>query len=146
MLVILRMVGHTAAWLLVLTAALLLMPRAFGLDDAYIALHSARVLVAGSDPIFASPALVGATSPAYVALIALMLSIRVPPFAALWVANVAGAVAFIAAAWALTAAADLPPIKRVIVVLVTLASGYVWLQLTNGLETGWAIAAIVYLI
>ena len=43
------------------------------LDDAYIALHSARVVLSGHDPIYQVPALVGVTSPAYVALLTVII-------------------------------------------------------------------------
>ncbi len=62
----------------VLAAYLVTPPRA-RLDDAYIALHSARVLLSGRDPIFGVPALAGATSPIHVAAIAALLGIGVRP-------------------------------------------------------------------
>jgi len=42
-------------------AAYLLTPPLARLDDSYIALHSARVVLSGHDPVFNVPALVGAT-------------------------------------------------------------------------------------
>ena len=54
-------------------AAYSLTPPLARLDDAYIALHSARVVLSGHDPVFGVPALVGATSPVYVALLTAIL-------------------------------------------------------------------------
>ena len=59
---------------LAVLAAYQLTPQLARLDDAYIALHSARVVLSGNDPVFGVPALVGATSPAYVALLTAILA------------------------------------------------------------------------
>jgi hypothetical protein len=36
--------------------------------------------------------------------------------------------------------------RRIILTLVTLTAGFCWLQLTNGMETGWALAVLLWLI
>ena len=43
---------------------------AFPLDDAYITLHNARVLLTGSDPYYGTSPLTGATSGVHLALVA----------------------------------------------------------------------------
>ena len=59
-------------------AAYLVTPDTPWLDDAYITLHSARVVVTGVDPRYQAPALTGSTSPLHVALTAGFLAIGIP--------------------------------------------------------------------
>src|SRR5262245_41662439 len=76
-------------------AAYALTPPFARLDDAYIALHSARVVLSRQDPVFGVRALVGATSPPYVALLAGLIALGVPNGdMALRIANSGGMVAF----------------------------------------------------
>jgi molybdopterin converting factor small subunit len=53
------------------------------LDDGYITLHSASVLVTEIDHVFGEPALTGSTSPPHVALVAAALATGLPPLFAL---------------------------------------------------------------
>lgn len=127
-------------------AAYSLTPPLARLDDAYIALHSARVVLSGHDPTFGVPALVGATSPVYVALLTAILSIGITAGdAALRLANALGIVAFAAAVWYLGRTLGLALARRVALVAVALGSGIVVMfNLTNGLETGWAMATLTF--
>ena len=129
-------------------AAYHLTPPLARLDDAYIALHSARVLLAGHDPIFNVPALVGVTSPAYVALVAAILAAGVKVGdTALRAANALGIVAYGVAVWRLADTVGLSRSRRAALVAMALGSGIVIVfNLTNGLETGWAMAALTFAI
>ena len=131
------------AWLLVFALAYVFTPALFELDDAYISLHSARALLSGGDTVFGSPALTGVTSPPYVGLIAVLLA---GGFPALRIATAAGLTAFTLSLWMLGSALYLSPARRLILVAVTLGSGYTLVNATNGLETGWALATSTALI
>ena len=134
------------AFPLSIVAAYQLMPPLARLDDAYIALHSARVALAGDDPIFGVPALVGATSPAYVALLTGILAAGVTTGdTVLRLANALGMVAFALSVWYLAVVEQLPLVRRAALVVVALGSGVIIpFNLTNGLETGWAIATLAF--
>ena len=128
-------------------AAYCLTPPLARLDDAYIALHSARVVLSGHDPVFGAPALAGATSPVYVALLTAILGFGIATGdSALRLANALGIVAFAAGSGTL---AELSSSRSapLALVAVTLGSGVVVLfNLTNGLETGWAMATLTFAI
>jgi hypothetical protein len=130
-----------------LGVAYLLTPPLARLDDAYIALHSARVVLSGHDPVFGVAALVGATSPAYVALLVGILgSGVVSGLAALRLANSAGLVAYVAAVWYLADVVGLTRGRRLALLGIALTSGVVMFHLTNGMETGWAMAVLTFVI
>jgi hypothetical protein len=133
---------------LAIVAAYRLTPPLARLDDAYIALHSARVVLSGHDPIFGVPALVGATSPAYVALLTGILAAGVTDGdTVLRLANALGIVAFAWSVWYLAGVEKLSLVRRVALVIVALGSGVIIpFNLTNGLETGWAIATLTFAI
>ena len=136
------------AFPLAMAAAYRFTPPLARLDDAYIALHSARVTLSGHDPIFGVPALVGATSPAYVALLAGLLAAGVTDGdTVLRVANALGLVACALSVWYLASVEKLSLLRRVALVVVALGSGVIIpFNLTNGLETGWAIAMLTFAI
>ncbi len=118
-------------------------PPAFALDDAYISLHSARVLLQGADPAFGAPALVGATSPPFVALLTALLIAHLP---AVRLATALGLVAFVAGLWTLGRSVGLSVARVTTIIALVLVSGFVFLNLRNGLETGWALASVAWLI
>jgi hypothetical protein len=138
--------GRTAAVLacaITFVVAYLRTPPLFALDDAYISLHSARVLLSGHDASFLAPAMTGVTSPAYVALLVALLVLKLP---ALRVATALGVTAFVAGVWALGTTLQLSLTRRALLVVIVLGSGFAFLNATNGLETGWAFAALTWLI
>jgi hypothetical protein len=142
-----RIAGVAVGFSIALAIAYPLTPRLARLDDAYIALHSARVVLSGQDPIFGVAGLVGATSPAYVALLVGILRLGLGTgAAALRVANAVGLIAYAAAVWYLAGAAALTRIRRLALLAIALASGLVMVNLTNGMETGWAMATLTFLI
>lgn len=116
----------------------------FPLDDAYITLHNARVVLTGRDPSFPGvPALVGATSPVHLALVAALMLV-VPPAVASFLAGTAACVAY--ALGLARMAFDRADDARfaALIVALGLLSGYAPFQLLNGLETGLAMAAVAW--
>jgi hypothetical protein len=126
------------------TAAYELSPANY-IDDAYITLHNARLLAfGGTDPNFpgVSP-LVGSTSLVHVSLEALALRVF-QPYAAVWVTLWIGAVLYTAGLWSLCR--QLPGWWRVLLVATGLTVGYTSMHLFYGLETGYALAGVVWAI
>lgn len=117
----------------------------FPLDDAYITLHNARVLLAGGvDEVYGVPPLVGATSPIHLALTALALLITPSaPEGALLVATL-GAALYLLGAAALAAQRALKPWQAAAVVAIATDSGFAAYHLFNGLETPWAMAGVTW--
>jgi hypothetical protein len=116
----------------------------FPLDDAYITLHNAQVLLSGSDTSFPGvPAVQGATSPAHLALVVLLGHV----FPVSWAAWIAGwiAIALLAtgiARW--IAMAKMPLVPALGLLVVVLFGADTPYQLLNGIETGLAMAGIVW--
>jgi len=129
-----------AGALAIVPVAYVCLPQAFSFDDAFIALHSARVLLAGVDPVYGTPALVGATSPPYVALLAVFLRLGAGGVTALKIVTAFGVAAYVAGVCALGETLRLSRFKIAALLVFALASGYVWIDATNGIETGWAMA------
>jgi hypothetical protein len=130
-----------------LVAAFAATPRAFALDDAYIALHSARVVIGGHDAVFGTPALTGVTSPAYVALLVVLLRLGVSDVQALQTAAALGLAAYIGGVWTLAAVAGVRSYwSRAATTVVAVGAGLGVINATNGLETGWAMAVLCWLI
>lgn len=113
------------------------------MDDGYIALHSAQVLVSGHDVAYGVPALTGATSPPHVALLALLLASGMSGAVAMRACAAMSVLAFLVAVWWLGTAARLTTRQRLVLVVIGLGSGGVYMQITNGLETGFAIAGVI---
>ena len=105
-----------------------------------------EVLGVGADPIQGggvASALNGATSIVHLALIALLLLALPPPFAlygAMWLGVLAYALGLVR----LCQVGRVPPLAAPLVVLAGLLIGQGPYQLTNGLETGLAMAAVVW--
>jgi hypothetical protein len=138
-----RLVRRPWLWLAAgLLLAYAVVPAASALDDAYISLHSARVLLQGRDPAYGTAALVGATSPPYVALLAGLLALHLP---ALRLASAMGLVAFLAGLWVLGRTAGLSAWQSAAAAAAVLVSGLVFVVARNGIETGWALAGVVWL-
>jgi MFS family permease len=135
-----------AAIALVVAAAWLATPAYPPLDDGYISVDSAQSVLAGSDTQYASPPLTGVTSPPYTFLLMLLLAAGLPPLAALRAALALGLAALAVALWALARSAGLDGWRRFVLPIAVLAAGPVIPQATNGVETGWAMAAGVALI
>jgi hypothetical protein len=116
------------------------MPPLTGLDDGYIALHSAQVLLSGHDPVFGVPALIGSTSTPHVAMLAAVLAAHVPPLIALRLVSGLGFAAMLGGTWWLS---DRLPLAQRACMAAIVGSAF-HAHAANGLETGWAIAVGVF--
>jgi hypothetical protein len=116
------------------------------LDDAYIVMHSADVLRAGVDPVYQVPALTGITSPAYLLLVYLLERIGCSGLLAVRIATIAGVWTFLIGVWTLAASAGASGLKRIPVLAAAALAGWMATNITNGLETGWATALVVWAI
>lgn len=139
---------YGATILLVLVLAVLhrrlLGPPVFPMDDAYITLHNAQVFWLGHDPNYvgASP-LTGATSVIHLGLVVLIASLVAPltaQYVAMWLAVLAYALGLVR----LCRANNAPPALAALGTLAGLFIGQAPYQLTNGLETGLAMAAVAW--
>ena len=130
-----------------IAAALLIVDRPFilDMDDAYITAVNARALLAGVDPNYGAPALAGATSLFDLAGVALLSLVMSPP-AACALFGVLGAIAYLQAVVSLAASYRLTGGQVAILLLLAGFTGFVALQLFNGLETAWGLAAATALI
>jgi hypothetical protein len=137
-----RWLAALMLWAIVLVTAYGLTPTLAPLDDSYIALASAQSVVRGQDPHYGSPALVGVTSPAYVALLAGLLETGLAPLTALRVAGALSLTSLLASLGWLATVAGTTGWRALALVGVVVPSGFVVTHSTNGLETGFAMALI----
>ena len=138
--------GHALAVLCIVAVAYLVTPTLFDLDDAYIPLYAAQAALGGADPVYGSAVLAGATSPAYVALLIATMAIGIRGLLALRVVSALGLAAYVFALWRLGVVLKLSVQRTIVLIVLTLGSGLVLMQATNGLETGWALALLTLLI
>lgn len=141
--------GAAVFWCVIAVGVYVAGPRTFWLDDAYIPLHSARVALSGvTDPVFGSPALTGVTSPAYVAMLMGLLSVGFTRgLEALRIASALGVATYALGLWYLARRGGFSTFwPRIALVVAGCCSGLVWTNTTNGLETGWAMAVLVWMI
>jgi hypothetical protein len=114
------------------------------MDDPYIIQHSIHGLFLGyEDRFIGGQPLDGITSPAFLLPIVLLSTI-LPSIWAHALINAAAAVLYIAGVFRFAISAGLPTIwAALIAALGTLAGLTLW-QLFNGLETGLAMAAVIW--
>jgi hypothetical protein len=115
----------------------------FPLDDAYITLANARVVLEGRDPSYGVPALEGATSSLHLALVAalgLILDLRWASAVVAWLAAAAYVAGLAALAWRFA----LRRIEAALLIAAGSFVGFVPYHLLNGLETGLALAAVTW--
>ena len=120
-------------------------PFSFPLDDAYITLHNARALWAGGDANYGVSPLVGATSLAHLALIALLLPFAGPVGADI-TACLAGALLYLWGVERLASRHGLSLAATGALMLVAAGSASLFLQLCNGLETSLVLAGVTWAI
>lgn len=114
----------------------------FPVDDAYISLHNAEVLLTGDDPHFVdTPALVGSTSALHVVLSA-VFQLFFEPLWAQWVVMILGGIAFALAVLRLAFVLGASVPEGLLMVATSLVVGQMPHQLANGLETSWALAGL----
>jgi hypothetical protein len=116
----------------------------FPVDDAYITLHNAKVLKAGEDDNFSGVAPVtGTTSPLHLLLVTFMLFAFEPEralLAASWVGVTLYVLGLIRLVWANSGSV----IQATLALATGLMAGLTLHQLFNGMETGLAMAGLVW--
>jgi hypothetical protein len=118
-------------------------PPAFANDDAYISQHAAHYLTAGVDPAYGGSPFTGVTSPLHV--VALWIAMRaLSPSVAVEAIGWLGAAAYFAAVATLVVSRLSSGWQQAAVVAVSALAGSVVIQLANGQETGWAMAASMW--
>jgi hypothetical protein len=117
----------------------------YPIDDAYITLHNAKALLSGHDYNYdnISP-LAGSTSLIHLLLVAMAMPLM-GDWSSWFVAWLA-ATLFALGILKLAGSYRLTIFSSYLLVAVALSSGLVWYQLLNGLETGLAMAFIVWLL
>jgi hypothetical protein len=122
------------------------LPKRFAIDDAYITLHNARVLMSGvPDPMYGSSYLVGATSAIYLALLAL-LGLMFPLPTASFIVLFAAVLLYAIGLERLARDNGLTGWRPFGIVLIGLLWGYSIIHLLNGLETGLSMAVVTWLL
>jgi hypothetical protein len=116
----------------------------FPFDDAYLTLHNAQILRFGSDPNYVgTPALVGATSVVHTLIVAALMAF----FSPTWALMLAQWIGILMYAWGVVDLARTKQLSNLATSLLLVVALLVYVtpyQLLNGLETGWAMAAIVW--
>ncbi len=116
----------------------------FPVDDAYITLHNAQVLLSGHDPSFpGASALTGATSSVHLALVALCsvpFGARSGLYLAMWLGVLVYATGIVRLAFAWRAT----PSQAFLLLVLGLFVARVPHQLLNGLETGLALGGVTW--
>jgi hypothetical protein len=115
----------------------------FPVDDAYITLHNARVLLGTPDANFGVPALVGATSTLHVVLVALLGLVLPLPWAmdtTLW----GGVLLYATGVHRLAEMAGARPVPALMFMGAAMLAGYTVFHLLNGLETGLAMGVVAW--
>lgn len=117
----------------------------FPLDDAYITLHNARVLLDGHDANYGVSPLVGATSTVHLALVtalSLVFDLAWAGAIAAWLA----AAAYMAGILFLAQRCRLSTVESALLVAIGFVAGLAMTHLLNGLETGLAMALVTWCI
>lgn len=119
----------------------------FPLDDAYIVLHNARILLSGdADPSYVGiDPLVGATSPVHLALVA-SFGLVLPLTAASAIVAGLGAAAYAAALVAMARRFGAGSLAATLFAAAGLLAARTPHQLLNGLETGLAMATVAWVL
>jgi hypothetical protein len=116
----------------------------FPVDDAYITLHNAVALKTGSDPNYNDiPALVGSTSAIHVVLVAALLYVLKPVWA-LWVSCWIGAALYALGLLRVASVHKASTPVALGIVVAGLIVAQTPHQLSNGLETGLAMAGVTW--
>lgn len=117
----------------------------FPLDDAYITLHNARVVLDGHDANYGVSPLAGATSTVHLALVAalgLVFDLAWAGAMAAWLA----AALYMAGLLFLAQHCRLSRVETALLVALGFVAGFATTHLLNGLETGLAMALVTWCI
>ena len=118
------------------------LPAVLPLDDAYITLHSAQALLAGGDASYGSPVLSGITSAPHLLLVTASQALAPGERSVLALAWLGLALYAMALA---VFARRVGPLWGALLVLCGLTAGvFLPYHALNGLETGWALAALTW--
>lgn len=120
-------------------------PFYFPLDDAYITLHNARALWAGTDLNYGVPPLVGATSLVHLAVVSALLPMLGPVRADVAVC-LAGTLAYLWGVERLAFRHGLSALATAALLLVAAGTASMVFQLCNGLETSLVLAGVTWAI
>jgi hypothetical protein len=119
-------------------------PITFPLDDAYITMHNAQVVISDEDRNYPGvPALVGATSSIHLAIVTGLMLV-LPPEAASFTVNALAALLYALGLARLTFCLGAAPAVAALAVGIGTLSGYGPFHLFNGLETGLAMAIVAW--
>lgn len=130
----------------IIVAALLWWPRLYPLDDPYITLSNARVLLSGqSDHSYDTSYLTGATSPIHLLLV-MLGSLVMPAVWAPLVLGLAGAALYLLALLRVTDALKLTVGRKIAVIAIGFLNGNNLFQYLNGLETSLCMAAVAWML
>jgi len=117
----------------------------FPLDDPYITLSNARVLLSGEvDPAYQTSYLTGATSAVHLLLVALF-GLVVPPLWGSLLISLAGALAYFLALVRVVDSLEVSGRARAAILAFGALSGYSLIHYLNGLETSLAMAASAWM-
>lgn len=144
LLVLLAIAGVILFWA---ANGILLSPEA-ALDDAYITLHNAQLYLGQkqSSVFGEQSALVGSTSLIHTCLLVLLLIVGLPAEMALAFSSVIGGMLYLLGAAALINLQQLTRLQKIGFLFISFFMALVPYQLTNGLETGLAMAVVIWAI
>ena len=129
-----------------LVALAIIQPKSIPLDDAYITLHNARVLLSGQpDPVYGASYLAGATSLFHLAIVAAVTSVANPLYGSMAV-SLFGALVYL---FGISKLADRMGLdgwrKAAVLILAVFAGKSTWFYI-NGLETSLGMAAAAWML
>ncbi|HEY0211993.1 MAG TPA: hypothetical protein VGC40_00125 [Paenirhodobacter sp.] len=129
----------------VLTVATLVenRPLSFSFDDSFITIANAELLVRGGADSFGNTVATGATSPVHMFLVALFTFFMPAPVAS-FVLLFIMATCYAVGLWKLLRVVGGGPFLSACGTVIGLVAAMAWIQLMNGLETGLAMAVIVW--
>jgi len=138
---------HLAAVCAVVLLSILVAPHplCFPLDDAYITIHNADVLLSGVDPNYGTSPLTGATSPIHLLLVA-FAKLFLPSPTAVFVVGLTGIGLYVTALARIAFQLGGSVLTAALFVMFGTLIGATPYQLLNGLETGLAMAASAWAI
>lgn len=142
-----RLRFHLAAVCAAVLLSILIAPHPlfFPLDDAYITIHNADVLLSGVDPNYGVSPLTGATSLIHLLLVA-FATLFLPSPAAIFAVGLVGIGLYVAALGRIAFQLGGSVVTAALFVTFGVLVGTAPFQLLNGLETGLAMAAVAWAI